>query len=116
MPIEEPSASPTSTLRKTAHWIVLIGATVFGGTFIYGGAISMLRDPSLYQLALQHFPAVVGLPSAAIASLCIVVVLEGTAGPVEFETLGLKFKGAAGPIVFWVLCFLAITAAIHLLW
>ena len=76
----------------------------------------MLRDPSLYRLALEHFPAVVGLPSAAIASLCVVVVLEGTAGPVEFEVPGLKFKGAAGPIVFWVVCFLTITVAIHLLW
>lgn len=99
-----------------AHWLVLIGGIIFGGAFIIGGAESMLTNPAVFEVALSHFAATVGLPSAALAALCIVVFLESASGPIEFEGLGFKFKGASGPIVLWMLCFLAITAAIKLLW
>jgi hypothetical protein len=42
--------------------------------------------------------------------------LEQTSGPIEFEGLGFKFKGASGPVVLWVFCFLAIAGAIKLVW
>jgi hypothetical protein len=96
--------------------VVLVAAGIFGGTFFFGGAFSMLYNPAVFQIGMSHFAATIGLPSAALASLCIVIVLEGTAGPIQLEGLGFKFKGAAGPIVFWMFCFLAITFAIHLLW
>jgi hypothetical protein len=76
----------------------------------------MIIDPALFQIALNHFAATVGLPSAALAGLCIVIFLESASGPIEFEGLGFKFKGASGPIVLWVFCILAIAAAIKLLW
>jgi hypothetical protein len=76
----------------------------------------MLYNHAVFQVGMSHFAATIGLPSAALASLCIVIVLEGTAGPIQLEALGFKFKGAAGPIVFWIFCFLAIAFAIHLLW
>jgi hypothetical protein len=64
----------------------------------------------------DHFAAVIGLPFAAISSLCLVLLLRYSAGPIEFEGLGFKFKGASGPIIMWVLCFLAMVSAIKLLW
>lgn len=67
-------------------------------------------------IAEKHFAAVVGLPMAAVASLFLVLVLEYVSGKIEFEILGLKFKGAAGQIVFWVFCFLSIVLSIKLLW
>jgi hypothetical protein len=76
----------------------------------------MLNSPDLYQIMLKHFAATVGLPSAALASLCLVMFLEQTSGPIEFEGLGLKFKGASGPVVLWAFCFLAIVGAIKLVW
>lgn len=75
----------------------------------------MLMNPLVFEIALNHFAATVGLPSAALAALCV-VFLESTTGRIEFEGLGFKFKGASGPIVLWVVCFLAIAAAIKLLW
>lgn len=81
-----------------------------------GGAVSMLQDPEMYRLALNHFSATIGLPSAALAALCLVVFLEQTSGAIEFEGFGFKFKGASGPIVLWVFSFLAIAAAIKVLW
>ena len=64
----------------------------------------------------KHFAAVIGLPMAAIASLFIVLVLEYVSGQIEFEIQGVKFKGGAGQIVFWIFCFLSIVLSIKLLW
>jgi hypothetical protein len=50
--------------------------------------------------------------SAAGAALFVVLVLRAAAGPIEFEVLGLKFRGASGPVVLWIPCFLAIVVGI----
>lgn len=99
-----------------ARWLVLAAAVIFAGAFVVGGAMSMLTSPDLYRLMLHQFAAVVGLPAAALASLCLVMFLEKTSGPIEFEGLGFKFKGASGPVVLWVFSFLAIVGAIKLVW
>jgi hypothetical protein len=78
---------------------------------------ALREDQELWiPVAKQHFAAIVGLPMAALASLIIVLVLRVSAGPIEVEAWGLKFKGASAPIVFWILCFLAISASIKMLW
>jgi len=74
------------------------------------------EDKVWLPIAMQHFPSIVGLPMAAIASLMVVMLLKYTSGPIEFEILSLKFKGASGQIVFWILCFLSIVLAIKILW
>lgn len=102
-------------VRRVAQWLVLIGGLIFGGTFIVGGAMSMMTNPVVFDIAMRNFAATVGLPSAAIVALCIVVMLESSSGPIEFEGMGFRFRGASGPIVLWVVCFLAITLAIKLL-
>ncbi len=68
------------------------------------------------EILRQHFAAVVGLPAAGILALWIVTILRSQSGPIEFEAAGLRFRGASGPVVLWVLCFLAIAVAIRLLW
>jgi hypothetical protein len=47
---------------------------------------------------------------------CIVLYLEAKSGLIEFEGFGFKFRGASGEIILWVICFLAIMAAIKALW
>jgi hypothetical protein len=56
------------------------------------------------------------LPYAAFFALYLVSIFESANGPIEFELLGLKFKGASGPIIFWVLIFLSAVLALKLLW
>ena len=41
---------------------------------------------------------------------------HAAAGPLEFEIAGVKLKGAAAPVTFWILCFLSGVIAIKLLW
>jgi hypothetical protein len=35
---------------------------------------------------------------------------------IEFEAAGFKFRGASGPVVLWIFCYLAIVTSIKLLW
>jgi len=101
---------------------LILGSIVAGAVTIFSIAILVLilrsdyKVGSWYEVATQHFAAVIGLPMAAVASLFIVLVLRISSGPIEFEGAGVKFKGAAAQIVFWLLCFLSIVAAIKLLW
>jgi hypothetical protein len=69
------------------------------------------------SLIRDHFAAIIGLPMAAIGAFVIVVFLkQGSDKPIEFEAAGFKFKGAAGLVVLWLMCFLGIAIAIKLLW
>jgi hypothetical protein len=103
-------------LRLIAQWAALLGGIVFAGTYVIGAAVSMMVDPRLYAKALEQMPATIGLPSAALAALCLVIVMENTSGPIKFEGLGFKFEGASGPIILWCIVFLCMTGAIKLVW
>lgn len=107
---------PDQRIRRAARWLIICSAFAFAGLFLAGAAASMFFEPWTLELAKQQFPAVVGLPMAALAALCLVVLLEIQAGNVELKAFGFEFKGAAGPIVMWVICFFAISAAIKMLW
>jgi hypothetical protein len=73
-------------------------------------------DPVLTGFIMRHFAAIVGLPAAAAAAFIIVAIFRQGEGPLEFSGLGFHFKGAAGEVVLWVLCFLIVTISIRLLW
>lgn len=103
-------------LSFVARCLVLLGGTLFAGAFLYGVGNSMLNTSELFEVMVTHFAAVVGLPCAALAALGLVMFLEQTSGAIEFEGLGFKFKGASGPIVMWVISFMAMTTAIKILW
>jgi hypothetical protein len=74
------------------------------------------RQPFWPHMIEEHFAVVMGLPAAAAGAFILVTLLRQTSGPIEFEGLGFKFRGAAGPIVMWLLCFLGMAGAIKLLW
>ena len=94
----------------------MIGAALFGAVFLVSAALTIYSQAWVVELARQHFAATVGLPFAALAALCLVILLEITTGEIEIKGLGFEFKGAGGPLVMWIFCFLAIAAAIKLLW
>ena len=63
-----------------------------------------------------HYAATVAVPVAMVEAFFLVLILKQFAGDMEFEVLGFKFRGASGPLVLWVLCFLTIIFAVWLLW
>ena len=109
-------------LRKFGGWSVIIGGVmttgILGTAFLFYIIYDSWRAESwIVKIVESHFAAVVGLPMAGIASLCVVLILESSSrDPIEFEALGFKFRGASGPIVLWIFTFLAIAAAIKILW
>ena len=102
--------------RRVAIWILLLMMVIICGSVFYAFVMYSKTDHFWVPIAKEHFAAVVGLPMAALASLCIVLVLRIASGPVELDAWGLKFKGASAPIVFWLVCFLAIATGIKMLW
>ncbi|MGH6840252.1 MAG: hypothetical protein ACREDT_15975 [Methylocella sp.] len=61
----------------------------------------------------EHGEAIMMLPEAAGIAVAIVVFLRQTDGPIEFEGLGFKLKGAAGQVFMWILTFLAIVGGVE---
>jgi hypothetical protein len=53
---------------------------------------------------------------AAGLAYLIVLLLPASYGRIEFKVAGVSFKGASGPVILWLLCFLAIVVAFKLLW
>ena len=69
------------------------------------------------RLQPEHLISVLGVPVAAVGSLFIVLVCEvRSRGPMKIQVLGFKFEGASSQVILWVICFLAFTLAIKLLW
>ncbi len=68
------------------------------------------------RIAEVQFAAVFCVPIAYVSALLLVLILRIAAGPVEFKFLGLEFEGAAGPLVFWILCFFSIVWAFKIMW
>jgi hypothetical protein len=75
-----------------------------------------MKEQAWLKVTQDHFAAIVGLPAAACGSLFLVLVLRLASGPITIKMPGFQFEGAAAPIVFWVICFLAMASAIKMLW
>jgi hypothetical protein len=70
----------------------------------------------LVAVTRDHAAAMLGVPWAGGAAFIIVLVLRSSFGRVEYKVLSMEFKGASGPIVLWVFCFLAEVLGIRTLW
>jgi hypothetical protein len=107
-----PIPSKFSSAPRVIGFIFL--ALFIGAMLVF--LITEWNSADFRQLLLDHFRAIVGLPAAGIFAFLVVATFESTSGQIEFEAIGLKFKGAAGPLLMWVITFLSIVLAIHLLW
>lgn len=73
-------------------------------------------DSWFLHVLQTQYAASLGVPMSAAAALCIVLLLQTVAGPIEIETPWLKFRGAAAPVILWILCFLVFIFAVGWLW
>ena len=89
--------------------LLLFVAFVLLSTFVWTGGWIM-------EVFRDHYVFFVGLPLAALLAHFLVGTLENTRGRIEFEAAGLKFKGASGPIVMWVVVYLALVVSFSLAW
>lgn len=91
--------------------VAACGIALVAGAGVSWKVFSSLTPEIWRDLAKDHFAAIVLLPLATMASLLIVMIFRTASGPLEFEGLGFKFKGASGETAMWVVCFLSICAA-----
>jgi hypothetical protein len=102
-------------LRFVVGWVFVLLVLAFG----LGASVAWIlvdwNAPYLVSKIDTDFHAVIGLPAAAAGALMLVIFLRTTEGNIEFEAFGLKFKGASGPIILWVVVFLAIVTGIKVL-
>ena len=96
-------------------WVMAVAVPVAAGV-VLTGFLTLAPYEMMVELVKSHFPAIVGLPVAAVFAVFLVVVLQQTSGPVKFEGLGFRFEGTSGQVVLWVFTFLSIAGAIKLLW
>ncbi len=108
-------------LRRLASWGAVLGAMALA----FFLAIFLMKqtfkptDPNtswIIDQFKQHFAATIGIPLSALSAFCVVILLRATTGPIEIESQFIKFRGASGPIIFWILCFIAIVIGVKLLW
>lgn len=108
---------PGRAFRRVFGWIALVAALLWG--MFMGGFLayhSMRPDSWMVALVQEQFAAMILVPMAALGSLCLVLVLRLSSGPLEFKAIGFEFRGASGQVVLWVVCFLALIVSIKLLW
>jgi hypothetical protein len=103
-------------LRPLATIFVLVVGSIFTTVTLLGFLLSALDAGTFDRIVENHFGAAFGIPVSFVTSLVLVLAFRREAGPIEFEALGFKFKGASGPLIFWVICFLAFVTALRLLW
>src|SRR5262249_45403577 len=79
--------------------VIALSALVLFGIMAFRLLAWSLYNESFWaDLVQHHIPAMIGLPLGAVAALEVVLVLEKSSGPIEFELAGVRFKGASGPI------------------
>ena len=111
----EEAAYAAFRLKVVRYLIVSIA--VFSGIFFSYLVYCVWSEKPWVLLTIlqEHFAGVMSIPLASIGSLCVVLVLRSTEGPIELEGLGFRFAGAAGPVVLWALCFIVTVLGIRTL-
>src|SRR5690349_21429421 len=106
-------SSPPSLVRQVVTWLCVIsGPALAAITFPRLCGQRYSNSSWLLTIFQQHYVVIFGLPSAALLSFMLVVVFEARFDNIEMEIANIvKFRGASGPIILWVLCFLSIELA-----
>ncbi|SDI55186.1 hypothetical protein SAMN04487926_11916 [Paraburkholderia steynii] len=113
--------TPDISFQRWVSRICVVGIMAWTGFFfailVYQSLWGAEEPKNWFLQMVQHHPAAtIGIGISAISAFFIVAVLQITTGAVQFDILSFKFSGAAGQVVLWVLCFLAMVFALWLLW
>lgn len=86
--------------------------------FLAAAAVWIANFRATWQIELlrNHYAAIIGLPAAAAGAFVLITLFRQVSGDIRVELWGLKLEGAAGPLMFWVICFLVIALAIKMVW
>lgn len=110
-----------SRFRTRSQRFIVIGLAISGlyflGFMVYYSLRPLPADGWLLQIISTHFAATIGVPLSALSAFCIVVLLDVfSKGDIELEIPGFKLRGASGPVLLWVICFIAFIVGLRMLW
>jgi hypothetical protein len=91
-------------------------STVIFAVSIWAYLYIQLHGIYYASVLYSQIPTLIGLPMAASAALLLVLLLPENYGNIDARVLGIHLRGASGPIILWVICFLSIAATIKLTW
>ncbi len=78
-----------------------------------GGTVLQANASPWHDFVVTNFLFLGGIPGAGAIAFVVVYVFKATDGEIEFEAGPVKFRGASGPVVLWVLSFLAVVGGIN---
>ena len=99
--------------------VIALVTAILVGIFVSVVGILLLRHTGLafwQDVIKEHFLGSIGLIGIACLAFGIVIFLRQTEGPIEFEAIGMKLKGAAGQVILWALCVVVLSLCAKLLW
>ena len=111
-----------NVLKKWATWCVVVGTaiwtTFFFGFLVVSALIPNAIPDSWFLDMIKEQPAgTIGIAICAISSFSVVVVLDiFSRDSISFKFFNFEFKGASGPVILWIMCFLVFVVGTGLLW
>jgi len=105
--------------RKLVAWTFALSTPII----VVMGVVAVLIDmhhhdfPNLRALGIHGrlLQIIVIVIVASLPASFAAFLLQSTKGPMEISVLGFKLKGTSGPILLWVVVFLAVSAVIIIL-
>ena len=87
-------------MRTTCPLYDRLLRAILGAVFLASASLelhpaALVPHTWVVDIAREHSAAIIGLPLAAHAALCLVVPLEISAGDIEIKGPGYEFNGAA---------------------
>jgi hypothetical protein len=108
-----------SAPRKVVSWTFALSTCVFAIIAVAALITDMFHAdfPRLRALGIQGrlLQLIVIIVAACIPATFAAFLLQSTKGPLELSALGFNLKGTSGPILLWVVVFLAVSAVIVIL-
>ena len=95
--------------------VAVFGVLFLGVTSCYV-VFGIIPKAELQRVLSEHFLAVAGPIVSAIAATVVIAMFRASSGKIEFKAIGFEFKGASGPTVLWIFCYLACIISLYLLW
>jgi hypothetical protein len=115
--LSEPAHYFNLLQSNTLKWIAIALISIFLASLVVIMNIAIYRDFDGFRAELMpHIVVIMGLAGMGLSSVLLVAIFRQADGPIEVEAIGIKFKGGAGPIVLWIMAFLAMVGGSRMLW
>ncbi|MCJ9728947.1 hypothetical protein [Bradyrhizobium sp. PRIMUS42] len=101
--------------QTVAFWAAVV-VIALGFLAAFAVWIANFRSDWQIQILREHYAAIVGLPAAAAGAFVMVTLFRQVSGKIIITLPGLKLEEASGPIILWVVCFIAMALAIKMIW